>query len=185
MKLTHKLSDHPFYVAWNKGEITRDQLSNYAKSYENFIERIPEYWQKVITGFDVKDTMSGKVVNEEIEHIELWKRWSDKLEDPVKTSLMSDIIYEFDNMSVSELLGALHAFEIQQPEVSRTKKEGLLKYYGFNENDTKYFDEHLKELKHIEYGELLYKSFADKHAFEKGYNKGSEMIYKSLDRFMN
>lgn len=41
MNLKHKLLEHPFYQTWEKGEITKQQLSAYAKSYNEFITNIP------------------------------------------------------------------------------------------------------------------------------------------------
>ena len=87
-------------------------------------------------------------------------------------------------MNPSELLGAIHSFEIQQPEVAKTKKEGLLKHYNIDESKTKYFDEHMNEEEHIAYGKMLSQKFADKSDFEKGFKRGSEIFYYALDRFM-
>ena len=88
-------------------------------------------------------------------------------------------------MNPSELLGAIHSFEVQQPEVAKTKKEGLLNHYGFSEADTTYFDEHMNEAEHIEYGRKLANDFAVKSDFEKGFSRGSEIFYNALDRFLN
>jgi pyrroloquinoline quinone (PQQ) biosynthesis protein C len=87
-------------------------------------------------------------------------------------------------MTPSELLGALHSFEIQQPEVAESKKDGLLKHYGFSEKDLKYFDEHMNEQDHISYGKYLKEEFADEEEFNKGFERGSELFFKNLNLFM-
>ena len=43
-------------------------------------------------------------------------------------------------------LAALYCYESMQPEISKTKKEGLQKVYGINDSNTlKYFTEHMHE----------------------------------------
>ena len=185
MNLKHKLLEHPFYQAWEKGEITEAQLSSYAASYNEFISMIPEFWTVVVSAFDSKNPEGAKIINEETAHIELWKKWSDKLPSSDNYPSMKNEIKSFVNMNPSELLGAIHAFEIQQPEVAKTKKDGLINHYGFSAGELLYFDEHINEAEHIQYGNKLANNFAVYSEFEKGFEKGSEIIYKSLDKFIN
>lgn len=93
------------------------------------------------------------------------------------------MIHALDRMTPSELLGALQSFEMQQPEVAATKKEGLLRHYGFLTDDLRYFDEHQREELHIAYGRSLADRFADPAEFDSGFASGSELIYHSLDEF--
>lgn len=185
MILKHKLLDHPFYQAWEKGEITKEQLSTYAASYNEFISMVPEFWMAVISTFDSKSEEGKKIISEETAHINLWKKWTEKLPVSVEYPSMNNEVSAFLGMNPSELLGAIHAFEIQQPEVAKTKKEGLIRHYGFEAGDLIYFDEHMNEAEHIKYGDVLAKTKADYSDFEKGFEKGSEIIYRSLDKFIN
>jgi pyrroloquinoline quinone (PQQ) biosynthesis protein C len=185
MELKHKLLEHPFYQAWMNGEISEVQLSKYSRSYMDFIERIPLYWQNILDGFGIKDTTGKEIVEEEKQHIALWKQWSSQLEKAEPFPMMTTVLNEFEKMNPSELLGALHAFEIQQPGVAVTKKEGLLQHYGFTTETTAYFDEHMNEQKHISYGEMLARNFADKNDFANGFERGSKLIYESLNLFLN
>ena len=183
MILKHKLLEHPFYQAWEKGEITKQQLSNYAKSYNEFITHIPVFWETVINAFDSESPLGKKVIEEEISHISLWNKWAEKLSVSDSYPSLNNEIDAFKKMNASELLGAIHSFEIQQPEVAKTKKAGLLNHYGFSEKETLYFDEHMNEQEHIKYGEFLYKNFANKEDFERGFNEGAKLIYHSLDKY--
>lgn len=185
MILKHKLLDHPFYQKWEKGEITLQQLSSYAKSYNDFISNIPQYWEYIINNFDSENPVGKKIIKEENEHIFLWNKWSEKLPSTDSYPSMKKDIDSFNKMNASELLGAVHAFEIQQPDVAKTKKAGLINHYGFAGEDTKYFDEHMNETEHIRFGEYLQNNFADKNDFEYGFIKGSEIIYYSLDKFLD
>ncbi len=184
MKLKHKLSEHPFYQLWNKGEITQDQLSKYSYAYLELVEQIPVFWAQSVKGLNAVSDESEKVVREETSHIPMWNQFKSKLKCDEYPS-MKDINDELSKMNPSELLGAIHSFEVQQPEVAKTKKEGLLKYYGFSETDTVYFDEHMNEAEHIEFGKFLANSKANKTDFENGFTKGAELFYNALDRFLN
>ncbi len=183
MKLNKKLLDHPFYQSWTKGEITHEQLAEYSYSYFELVQEIPNLWLKAVVGLNAVSKESAKIVAEETGHISLWNDFRIKpLNDNYPS--MNDVIKKLSEMNPSELLGAIHSFEIQQPEVAKTKKEGLLKHYNIDESKTKYFDEHMNEEEHIAYGKMLSQKFADKSDFEKGFKRGSEIFYYALDRFM-
>jgi pyrroloquinoline-quinone synthase len=184
MKLKFKLLDHPFYQKWTKGEITEHQLADYAHSYYDFVSMMPVYWTRVIEGLGVKNEKSTDVIREEEKHVILWKDFMDKYKCVIFTG-MDDLNEAFRSMNPSELLGAIHAFEIQQPEVAKSKIEGLKKYYGFKEGETEYFDEHLDESEHINLGEKIANECSNKGDFESGFKRGSELVYFALDRFLN
>jgi len=181
INLKFKLSEHPFYKLWESGQVSLNKLSEYGYSYLEFISKIPEYWQKVIHSFSIPENW---IVNEEKEHIELWKKWINNLEKPKTYPKLNDLIEFYDSLNPSALLGGLNAFEIQQPEISKIKKDCLIKFYNFKEEDLIYFDEHLKEEKHISFGIYIYENFSNKEDFLYGFEKGSEMLYKSLDNFL-
>ena len=153
-EIKFRLREHPFYKAWEKGEITIQKLSEYAYAYLDFIENIPYYWQRILKEFSISDNW---IVDEEREHISLWKRWIKNLEKPEKYPTLNDLILQLNNMNSSQLLGAIH---------SLFKKECLIKFYNFKENDLIYFDEHMK------------------NEFYYGFEKGQELFYRSLDRFI-
>ncbi len=181
MNLTHKLLDHPFYQAWSHGKVTQDQLARYARGYAEFIGLMPAYWARIGQGLNV-DT--SKLVAEETAHAVLWEKWAAKLPEPSTHPRMTAVIEALDKLSPSELLGAVQAFEVQQPEVARTKKDGLLAHYGFAEKDTVYFDEHLKEEAHIEFGSRVAAAKAKPQEYQHGFELGAKWIYHSLDSFV-
>jgi pyrroloquinoline-quinone synthase len=184
MELKYRLLDHPFYKSWSDGKITKTQLSKYSSSYLELIEKIPLYWKKVIDEFVPDSTEGMTVITEEISHIPMWQGWSSKLDNSENFPKMDDLFLQFGSMNASELLGALHSFEIQQPEVAQTKKQGLLNFYGFTEKDLIYFDEHIAEDNHIQFGKNLAEMYANKEDFSNGFHLGSELFYKALDKFV-
>lgn len=183
MELKHKLLEHPFYQAWTMGEVTPEQLSAYHKSYTEFIEEVPKYWTKIAEAFGQTEA-AQHIIDEETAHIDLWTKWQGKLPEVNSFPRMKNVLSSFANMTPSELLGAVHAFEIQQPGVAQTKKDGLLKWYGFNEGETIYFDEHIAEEDHIQFGTMLANNFANKEEFARGFDKGAELVYNGLDLFV-
>ncbi len=180
MELKHKLLEHPFYQSWSCGHISRDQLARYAGSYAEFIGEMPAYWGKIADGLGAD---ARTVVAEETAHIALWEKWSARLPAAHDAPRMSELLDGLAGMTPSALLGAVHAFEIQQPGVAHTKKDGLIKHYGFSAEDTVYFDEHLNEQAHIEFGEKLARTKANAAEFKAGFEKGAELVYRSLDLF--
>lgn len=178
-----RLLDHPFYEAWERGDVSTEELTNYAAAYGAFVERIPADWERVLEGLDVDDPTGETVLEEERHHAELWERWRAQLPEPTDPPELSDLFAALDGMSPSELAGALHAYEIQQPAVAETKKAGLLEHYEFGNVDLTFFDEHVEEDDHIALGSEIREDHADTAAFDRGFRLGADRIYHSLDHF--
>lgn len=185
MELKHRLLDHPFYQAWTKGDITLEQLAKYHSSYQEFIELMPKYWEKIVKSFDEESKFASEVIADETEHIALWETWKHKLPAVNTFPRMNDVIDELDRMNKSELLGAIQAFEMQQPEVAETKKEGLMCHYGYEATELTYFDEHMDEEAHIAFGRQIAKRGADMADYQRGFDRGAEIFYNALDKFLN
>ena len=183
MSVQPRLLDHAFYRGWMKGEIPVETLAAYHRSYREFISRVPGYWQSVVDAFLPDFPGEHPVVREERHHVLLWDEWGRRLPPPGDFPLLSSLCGSLDAMTPSELLGALQAFEVQQPEVARTKKEGLMTHYRFEEGDLAYFDEHQKEEGHIAFGAGLASRFADQGEFAAGIGRGALLCFNSLDSF--
>jgi len=183
MVMRYKLLEHPFYQQWSRGEITRSQLSAYAHSYYEFVRLMPVFWEQALNGLGADAKESSDVINDEKSHTLLWENFRSKFE-PCGHPGMNDLNEAFLSMNASRLLGAVHAFETQQPEVARTKSEGLLKHYGFGADETGYFDAHLNEAEHIKFGITIAEKYADRNEFEAGFAEGSRLVYDALDRFL-
>jgi pyrroloquinoline-quinone synthase len=184
MNIQPRLLDHPFYRAWTRGDVPRETLAAYHRSYADFIQRIPSYWQTVVNAFQPDLPLGATIVQEERDHIVLWESWGRNLAYPDLFPSLKNVILAFDGMTPSRLLGALQALETQQPEVTLAKREGLLRHYGFRREDLMYFDAHQLEEKHIEFGHWLAARFADPAEYNKGLTQGAELVYRTLDGFM-
>lgn len=179
-----RLLDHPFYEAWECGDVSADQLASYAAAYQRFVDRIPTYWKQVLDGLDVDDSTGEVIVEEERTHAELWEQWRDDLPEPSETPELAGLFAALDRMSPAELAGALHAYETQQPAVAETKKAGLREHYEFATGDLAFFEEHVEgEDEHIDFGTRIREEYADAADFDRGFRLGADRIYHSLDHF--
>jgi pyrroloquinoline-quinone synthase len=144
--------NHPFYQAWNAGTLTNAQLQEYAKQYYHFERNFPRYVSNVHANTDdisIRQQLLLNLVEEEqgeANHPELWLRFSEALgcdrsdvrnAAPYKETAGMEETFTGLTRYGSTLQGvsALYGYESQIPEVSRTKIEGLTKFYGVNTND--------------------------------------------------
>jgi pyrroloquinoline-quinone synthase len=134
----YHLLDHPFYQAWSAGELPVDALKVYAEEYGAFIDLMPYGWQTL----DDADT-----AEEEKEHIELWGEFAAGLGTSVGAAQIAEA-KELVNTGQKlfarpeTALGALYAFEAQQPETAASKLAGLREFYQLPESVEPYFVEH-------------------------------------------
>lgn len=134
----HSLLKHPFYLAWNEGTLTRDQLALYAGEYGSFIQLISKGWQQA---------GEEAIAQEEVEHYDLWQKFAVSLGTnliapnlPSVKNLVSETETHYKNYASA--LGALYAFEAQQPATAASKLEGLKKHYSNWNADETYFEIH-------------------------------------------
>jgi pyrroloquinoline-quinone synthase len=143
------LLKHPFYQAWNKGELSNSSLQTYAKQYFHHVEAFPRYISAAHSQCDDKVSRSKlleNLIDEERgqeNHPELWIRFAEGLgctreeisaeKANEKTQHLVDLYYKYSKSSYAEALGALFAYEHQVPEVSGNKIDGLQKFYSVND----------------------------------------------------
>ncbi len=134
----YNLLKHPFYLAWNEGNLAKEQMAVYAGEYGSFIQLISEGW--LAAG-------EQAIAKEEEEHYILWKRFAETLQTKnmgATIDKVSDLVNSVKNSfgSYAGALGALYAFEAQQPSTASSKLEGLKKHYNQWQADETYFTIH-------------------------------------------
>jgi len=134
----YNLLKHPFYLAWNEGRLTKGQMAVYAGEYGSFIQLISEGWRAA---------GEQAIAKEEEEHYVLWKKFADSLETKTSGATIKEVhtlVNSAKNSfgSYAGALGALYAFEAQQPGTASSKLEGLKKHYSQWAADETYFDIH-------------------------------------------
>jgi pyrroloquinoline-quinone synthase len=134
----YDLNEHPFYRAWRAGRLSRDTLASYAAEYAPFIGTIELGWR---TLGDVDHAA------EEREHARLWERFRDSLGSSSVTARCeaAGALAEGARAAFSaspSAIGALYAFEAQQPSTARSKLDGLREHYAVSGEAAKYFQDH-------------------------------------------
>jgi pyrroloquinoline-quinone synthase len=130
--------DHPFYQRWERGELTPRELAFYAGEYRHAVVALAD--AAAATG----DTEHA---TEEAAHVELWGDFAAALDAPLdraptpETRSCADAWRRDDAL---EARAVLYAIESGQPDVSRTKLNGLVEHYGFAPSSpgTAYFELH-------------------------------------------
>ena len=132
------LLKHPFYQAWEAGELPLEALQAYAREYGAFIRLMPVGW---------KTLGDAETEQEEIEHIELWQDFASGLGTQIADAelpAVKDLVASTEEAFAAKAsaLGALYAFEAQQPETAKSKLEGLKAHYDLPQKVEPYFEEH-------------------------------------------
>jgi pyrroloquinoline-quinone synthase len=142
-----RLLDHPFYSKWSEGALTREALQKYAEQYYHWVQAFPTWLSAAhsnATDLTMRQEILENLIDEERgpeNHPELWLRFCDALgldRDAVRSAALLpetvDAIAMMRGVCRDEPavagLAALYAYESQQPEVMKTKREGLRDRYG-------------------------------------------------------
>lgn len=158
---SHSILCHPFYLAWERGELSRGQLATYARVYYPHVAAFPGHLQTAMQRTvdpQVRDELSRNLTDERTEpasHHELWLDFAEAMgEDRSVVAAVSphpaaaDMIANFRRLAerdTASALAAFYAYESQQPEVSLRKMEGLRKHYGVSEEKgLAYFEVHAR-----------------------------------------
>jgi len=157
----HLLS-HPFYLAWTRGELSKDALKDYARQYYHHVAAFPTYLSAVHAQCDDQATRKqvlSNLIDEEAgspNHPELWKQFAQglgvndidlaRIEKQPETKNLIEIFRSVCGQgSTAEGLGALYAYESQIPSICESKIDGLKKHYGFTKPEHyEYFTVHIE-----------------------------------------
>ena len=134
----YNLLNHPFYQAWSAGELPVEALRSYAREYGAFISMMPEGWETL---------NDAEIAAEETEHIDLWADFAAGLDTTVTEAQIPQVkaLMETADELFAEpatALGALYAFEVQQPATAQSKLAGLKAFYQLPKSVEPYFETH-------------------------------------------
>jgi pyrroloquinoline-quinone synthase len=122
------LLQHPFYLAWSDGTLPVPALRDYARDYGAFIRTVSQGWEAV-------DELH--IASVERGHAEVWENTfaagletvvDDGPHAPAVATLVSAAQDLFEDRVSA--LGALYAFESQQPFTAQSKLAGLQAHYA-------------------------------------------------------
>jgi pyrroloquinoline-quinone synthase len=190
------LLTHPFYLAWTRGELSREALKDYAQQYYHHVAAFPTYLSAVHAKCDDQPTrrqVLQNLIDEEAgnpNHPELWLQFAEKLgatadqvrateKQPETAALIDTFRSVCANGQTAEGLAALYAYESQIPTVSESKIDGLKKHYGMTDPKSyEYFSVHIEaDREH---------SAAEREMLEQHVNDTNAPAVKaSVDRVLN
>jgi pyrroloquinoline-quinone synthase len=156
---------HPFYQAWSAGELTREDLCEYAQDYYHHVEAFPiclaelairldesELRRAVLANMADEKGMADGFGEESTPHSEMWLDFAEGMgarrdmrgHRPVPE--ITELIGFFHGLASEgtpeEALAAFYAYESQVPRVAKEKARGLRQMYGADERTTSYFTLH-------------------------------------------
>jgi pyrroloquinoline-quinone synthase len=132
--------EHPFYLRWSAGELTRDELARYSGQYRHAtkaIARLSEIAADSAPASQRPDLVAHAA--EEADHVALWDGFVEAVggdtgaEPTAETQACVDAWTAEDGFAASMV--RLYAIESGQPQISRTKREGLATHYGIGDGD--------------------------------------------------
>ncbi len=136
------LLKHPFYQMWSEGKLDIESLQGYAKEYFHLVKAVPKMVERIAVQSNNDDILSN--LQEEREHIEPWVKFANALgvkrreleQYEVSQKTRDSVNKLLDLTSVfDEGIAAMYAYEAEIPKISRTKLDGLAKYYNITDED--------------------------------------------------
>lgn len=155
---------HPFYKAWSAGDLSRDDLREYAQDYYHHVNAFPTYLAELGMRLEESELRRAVLANladekgcedaagKNPEHAELWLDFAEGMgasrdlrgHEPVDQigHLMSFFHGVAREGTPEEALAAFYAYESQVPRVAGEKARGLREMYGADEKTCGYFTLH-------------------------------------------
>ncbi len=176
------LLKHPFYLAWTRGELSKEALREYARQYYHHVAAFPTYLSAVHAKCDDQTTRKQllfNLIDEEAgspDHPELWKKFAEglgvdhsdfaKMEKQPETKNLIDTFRSIcGEGSTAQGMAALYTYESQIPAICESKIDGLRKHYGFrNPKHYEYFSVHIEaDREHSAAERKILASYIDSH----------------------
>jgi pyrroloquinoline-quinone synthase len=154
--------EHPFYQRWSAGELTPEELADYSGQYRHATAAIASLSAAVAeTAPDAERDGLRRHAAEEEAHIALWDGFvdavgGDSAAAPNAETAECVAAWTAADDRVSQLV-RLYAIESGQPQISKTKREGLVEHYGIGDGPgNEYFRLHEKaDVHHAAEGRAL------------------------------
>jgi pyrroloquinoline-quinone synthase len=167
----YNLLCHPFYKAWSEGELTRDDLREYAENYYPHVEAFPGYLAQFgirLEEGELRRAVLANMADEkggedsfgepERSHSELWLDFVEgvggrRVPKRRPTGEVRKLVTWFHRIASEgtpeEALAAFYTYESQVPGLAQEKNRVLRERYGADEKTRGYFTLHaLADVRH-------------------------------------
>jgi pyrroloquinoline-quinone synthase len=156
---------HPFYKAWAAGDLSRDDLREYARHYYHHVQAFPSYLAEFALRLNEGDLRQAVLVNmldekgspggsgkDSAPHSDLWLDFAEGMgarrdmrwHIPVRQ--IGELMRYFHTVASEgtseEALAAFYAYESQVPRIAKEKERGLREMYGADDKTCGYFAVH-------------------------------------------
>ena len=181
--------EHPFYLRWSAGELTSQELSCYAGEYRHAVAALAEASSRAAAKAPPAHAPALRAhAAEEASHVALWDEFARAAgaapahDGPALPQTEACVKAWTRGEDLLEHLAVLYAIEASQPEVARTKLEGLSEHYGYAAEGpaVEYFTTH--ELRDVEHaraaGTLIEELMA---AVENQSGKAEVMVQRAAE----
>jgi pyrroloquinoline-quinone synthase len=156
----YNLLKHPFYQAWSKGELTREDLREYASEYWHHVSAFPAYLSALhsrLPDGKLRRMVLENLADEEglldgVPHSDMWMDFARGMGAEASAVRARNIapqtraLVEHFRAAMKEspaaALTALYAYESRVPAIAKTKAEGLAEHYGADAATRRYFTVH-------------------------------------------
>jgi pyrroloquinoline-quinone synthase len=190
------LLKHPFYLAWTRGELSKEALADYARQYYHHVAAFPTYLSAVHAKCDDQGTrkqLLANLIDEEAgspNHPELWMKFAEGLgleaadvgnaaKQPETINLVDTFRSVCCDQSIAQGMAALYAYESQIPAICESKIDGLKRHYGFSDPEHyRYFSVHIEaDREHSAAERKMLSCYIDNQNIEKV----RESVHRVLD----
>jgi pyrroloquinoline-quinone synthase len=142
--------EHPFYQRWSAGELSAEELDRYAGEYRHAVLALALASAQAAERAEVPSQRDGlrRHAEEEAAHVALWEQFKQAVavspsagaqaplaaqEDPQLEQTQACVRAWTAGEDLLEHLAVLYAIEAGQPEISKTKLQGLTEHYGYSD----------------------------------------------------
>jgi len=180
----HDVLSHPFYIRWSAGELTAEELATYSGQYRHAVESIADLSAYLADELPEHADLAGHAA-EERDHVALWDGFVEAVDGRTdaaanaETGTCVEVWGERDGALAA--LARLYAIESGQPEISKTKLEGLAEHYGVDSpSGTRYFTVHRgRDVEHAAEGRELLEELIQTPADEDAAVAAAERAFKA------
>ncbi|HEV3232932.1 MAG TPA: iron-containing redox enzyme family protein [Candidatus Dormibacteraeota bacterium] len=153
----YDLLQHTFYQRWVAGELTHEELDDYAGQYAHVVAGLPR-WLEAAADVDPDHAAALRAhAREEAGHVAIWDEFARALgpdrEVDAPHRATAELLARCDRLAAEGHGAAVSwALEAQSPEVSATKLSGLAEHYAIDAaNGGRYFALHAeRDIEHRE-----------------------------------
>jgi pyrroloquinoline-quinone synthase len=152
--------NHPFYLEWTAGTLSRGRLQEYARQYYPFEAAFPRFLSAIHARTEsptIRQLLLDNLWDEEHgerNHPALWLEFAAALGLPAddvthaKLRPQTEVLIAHVNEAcqrapLAEALATLFAYEGQVPAIAWQKIKGLTEHYGFDPRQFEFFSVHL------------------------------------------